>query len=64
MEQAFICYTYEYAKGIPVRGIRDYDNLEAKEVLDVINAFFYWMTVVLFVSCIIAQRSEKRTAHI
>ena len=40
MEQAFICYTYEYAKGIPVRGIRDYDNLEAKEVLDVINAFF------------------------
>lgn len=41
MEQAFICYTYEYAKGIPVRSIRDYDNLEAKEVLDVINAFFF-----------------------
>lgn len=40
MEQAFICYTYEYVKGIPVRSIRDYDNLEAKEVLDVINAFF------------------------
>lgn len=40
LERALICYTYVYMEGTPARCIRDYDNLEAKEVLDVINAFF------------------------
>lgn len=40
MERAVIWYIYEYEEGTPTRHIRDYDNLEAKEVLDVINTFF------------------------
>lgn len=40
LEHALVWYIYEYAEGTPARHIRDYDNIEAKEVLDVINAFF------------------------
>lgn len=40
MDRATIWYIYEYAENLPARHIRDYDNLEAKEVLDIINAFF------------------------
>lgn len=40
MDRAVIWYIYEYEEGTPTRHIRDYDNLEAKEVLDVINTFF------------------------
>ena len=40
LEHAVIWFIYEYAEGTHARHIRDYDNLEAKEVLDLINAFF------------------------
>lgn len=40
LEQALIWFIYEYGEDTPARHIRDFDNLEAKEVLDVINAFF------------------------
>lgn len=39
-DQALIWFIYEYASDTPARHIRDYDNIEAKEVLDVVNAFF------------------------
>lgn len=40
MDKALIWYVYEYSEDTPARHIRDYDNLEAKEVLDMINAYF------------------------
>lgn len=40
LEQALIWFIYEYSEETPARHVRDYDNIEAKEVLDVINAFF------------------------
>lgn len=40
LEKATIWYIYEYEEDMPSRNVRDYDNLEAKEVLDVINTFF------------------------
>ena len=39
-DHAMIWFIYEYGEDTPARHIRDYDNLEAKEVLDVINTFF------------------------
>lgn len=39
-DHATIWFIYEYGEDTPARHIRDYDNLEAKEVLDVINTFF------------------------
>lgn len=40
MKEATIWYQYVYAEDTQPRNIRDYDNLEAKQVLDVINTFF------------------------
>ena len=40
MKHAVIWYIYEYAEDTPARHIKDYDNMEAKEVLDMINSFF------------------------
>ena len=34
-----VCFVHEYDKDLPHRRIRDYDNLEQKQVLDVIAAF-------------------------
>ena len=39
-DHAMIWFIYEYGEDTPARHIRDYDNLEAKEVLDVVNTFF------------------------
>ena len=39
-DKALIWFIYEYADDTPARHIRDYDNIESKEVLDMINAFF------------------------
>ena len=40
LEKALVWYVYEYDENMSARHIRDYDNLEAKEVLDVVNTFF------------------------
>ena len=40
LQHAVICFIYEYAEDTPRRYIRDYDNMEAKEVLDLINTYF------------------------
>lgn len=40
MKHAVIWFIYEYAEETPMRHIRDYDNIEAKEVLDLINTHF------------------------
>ena len=40
IENALICYIYEYENDIPLRKIRDYDNLERKEILDILNTYF------------------------
>ena len=34
-----VCFVHEYNKDLPIRRIRDYDNLEQKQMLDVIAAF-------------------------
>ncbi len=34
-----VCFVHEYDKELPHRRIRDYDNMEQKQVLDVIAAF-------------------------
>ena len=34
-----VCFVHEYNKDLPNRRIRDYDNLEQKQMLDVIAAF-------------------------
>ncbi len=34
-----VCFVHEYDKDLPHRRIRDYDNLEQKQMLDVIAAF-------------------------
>lgn len=39
-ENVLIWFIYEYEKDTPIRHIRDYDNLESKGVLDILNAFF------------------------
>lgn len=39
LDYALVWFIYEYREDTPARHIRDYDNLESKEVLDVINAF-------------------------
>ena len=39
-ENVLIWFIYEYEKNTPIRHIRDYDNLESKGVLDILNAFF------------------------
>ena len=33
-------FIYEYTEDTPIHCIRDYDNIETKEVLDIINSFF------------------------
>ncbi len=40
MSHAVIWFIYEYAEDVPMCQIRDYDNIEAKEVLDLINTHF------------------------
>ena len=40
LQHAVIWFIYEYAEDTPRRYIRDYDNMEAKEVLDLINTYF------------------------
>lgn len=40
LEYALIWFIYEYTEDTPIHCIRDYDNIETKEVLDIINSFF------------------------
>lgn len=40
MKHAVIWFIYEYAEETPERHIRDYDNIESKEILDLINTHF------------------------
>ena len=40
MKHAVVWFIYEYAEDTPARHIRDYDNIESKEVLDLINTHF------------------------
>lgn len=35
-----ICFSHEYSRDLPERRIRDYDNLELKQLLDVIASYF------------------------
>ena len=39
-KQYVVCFVHCYNKRLPERRIRDYDNIEVKQVLDVITAFF------------------------
>lgn len=38
-QDCMVCYTYIYARDLPDRRIRDYDNLELKRIQDVIASF-------------------------
>ena len=35
-----VCFSHVYSRELPTRRIRDYDNLELKQILDVITGFF------------------------
>jgi len=37
--ECVVCFTHVYAKSSPKRRIRDYDNIEQKQILDIIAAF-------------------------
>jgi hypothetical protein len=37
--ESAVCFMYIYDRSKPTRRVRDYDNLECKQVLDVINSF-------------------------
>lgn len=39
LNQAVVCFRHVYDKKLPKRRIRDYDNMEEKEILDVIALF-------------------------
>ena len=34
-----VCFSHIYSRGLPARRVRDYDNLELKQLLDVISTF-------------------------
>ena len=38
-KECVVCFTHVYAKSLPKRRIRDYDNIELKHILDVVAAF-------------------------
>ena len=38
-EQCVVCFSSIYDKELPLRRVRDYDNLELKQILDVVAAF-------------------------
>ncbi len=37
--ESAVCFLHVYDRALPARRVRDHDNLEAKQVLDVVNAF-------------------------
>lgn len=37
--ESAVCFMYIYDRSLPSRRVRDYDNIESKQVLDVINSF-------------------------
>lgn len=37
---AVVCFVYEYDSRLPTNRVRDYDNIEKKQVLDVLTTFF------------------------
>ena len=38
-EQCVVCFSNVYNRELPARRARDYDNLELKQILDVVSAF-------------------------
>ena len=38
-EQCIVCFSHIYSQELPIRRIRDYDNLELKQILDIISTF-------------------------
>jgi hypothetical protein len=38
--ECMVCFSHIYAKDLPISRIRDYDNLELKQILDMAAAFF------------------------
>lgn len=39
-EYATVCFVHEYDKELPLARVRDHDNMEEKQILDVIDNFF------------------------
>lgn len=38
-EHCVVCFSHIYSEDLPLRRVRDYDNLELKQLLDVISTF-------------------------
>ena len=63
-EHCVVCFSHIYSQELPLRRVRDYDNLELKQLLDVISTFVMEDDTGSYVMPTTPRKSVKMTVPV